>query len=553
MEYTGAEIIIKTLIDEGVDTLFGYPGGAVIDIYNALYNYRDQIRHIRPSHEQGGAHAADGYSRSTGKTGVVLATSGPGATNLVTGIATAYMDSIPMVCITGNAASHLIGKDAFQEIDIFGATMSVTKHNFMITDIADLQDTIRRAFKIANSGRKGPVLIDVPKDFTQLKYPYEKKESLPIDGKHKIVQSDLEKFAEIINQAERPIIYAGGGINSSDSSQELRALMDKAMIPAVNTIMAIGVLGPLDQLNLGMVGMHGKNSSNYSIEHSDLVIALGTRFSDRVALNTKHFAPDAKIIQVDIDQSEIDKNVVVDFEIVGDLKEILAEILSLIEEKDRKDWLAQIEEFRKEDYQPPNGSDSIEPYKIIRHVAEYFGEDLIFVTDVGQHQMWTAQYCARTKPRTFLTSGGLGTMGFGFGASIGAKAGNPDKPVVLISGDGSFTMNMNELKTAVDHQINTITIILNNHALGMVRQWQNLLYDQRYSETDIDHSFDYVKLAEAFGAKGYSCATITEFKAAFADATTQNKPIIIEAIIDKDELVLPMIPAGGTVEDIIME
>ncbi|MGB4609314.1 MAG: biosynthetic-type acetolactate synthase large subunit [Saccharofermentanales bacterium] len=553
MKLTGAEIIIRTLLDEGVDTVFGYPGGTVIDIYNALYDYQDQIRHIRPSHEQGGVHAADGYARSTGKTGVCIATSGPGATNTITGIATAYMDSIPLVCLTGNVASHLIGKDAFQEIDIYGVTMSVTKHNFMVSDVAKLQDTIRKAFSIANSGRKAPVLIDIQKNVMQTVYEYEPKPSLPLVETPRFELSAIEKLAEYINNAAKPIIYAGGGVNSSNASTELRELMNKANIPAVNTIMTIGVLGPLDELNLGMVGMHGKNSSNFAIENSDLVIALGTRFSDRVALNTKHFAPDAKIVQVDIDASEMNKNVLVDYAVVGDVKEVLTELLPFIEAKKREAWLEQITELQKDDYQAPCCEEQIKPHQLISYVVNELGEDLIVVTDVGQHQMWTAQCCARTKPRTFLTSGGLGTMGFGFGASIGAKVGNPDKPVVLFTGDGSFTMNMNELKTAVDNNIKTTTIILNNHTLGMVRQWQNLLYNKRFSQTDINHSFDYVKLAEAFGAKGYSCKTADEFKAAFADSQKQDGPVIIEVIIDQDELVLPMIPAGGTVEDIIME
>lgn len=533
--------------------MFGFPGGAVIDIYNALYDYQDQIKHIRPAHEQGGAHAADGYARSTGKTGVVLATSGPGATNLITGIATAFMDSIPLVCITGNAASHLIGRDAFQEVDIFGVTMAVTKHNFMISDVAELQNTIQEAFKIANSGRKGPVLIDIQKDAMQAKHSYETKPILPVDKTPEYEKVSIEKLAEYINNSEKPIIYAGGGVNSSNASLELRKLMDKSSIPAVNTIMAIGVLGPLDDLNLGMLGMHGKNSSNFTIEHSDLVIALGTRFSDRVALNTEHFAPNAKIVQVDIDQSEINKNVVVDFQVVGDVKKILTDLLPLIENNQRQAWLAEIAEYKKGDYQPPICTEKIRPYQLISSVVDQMGEDLIVVTDVGQHQMWAAQFCARCKPRKFLTSGGLGTMGFGFGAAIGAKAGNPDKPVVLFTGDGSFTMNMNELKTAVDFGINVTVIILNNHTLGMVRQWQKLLYEQRFSQTDINHSVDYVKFADAMGAKGYSCKTVEEFQAAFTDSLDIDGPVIIEAIIDQDELVLPMIPSGGTVKDIIME
>ncbi len=553
MQYNGAEIIIKTLLDEGVDTVFGYPGGAVLDIYNALYDYEDQVRHIRPVHEQGGVHAADGYSRSTGKTGVVIATSGPGATNLITGIATAYMDSIPLVCITGNAASHLIGKDAFQEIDIFGATMAVTKHNFMVRDVAMLQDTIRRAFMIANSGRKGPVLIDIPKDITQQFTEFNHKEKLEIDSILEPEQEAVKEFANIINESKRPIIYAGGGIISANAHEALRKLMNKASIPAVNTIMAIGCLGEHDVLNLGMVGMHGRNSSNLAIEDSDLLIAIGTRFSDRVALNTKHFAPNAKIVHIDIDNSEINKNILADFNIVGHAKKVLEAVLPYIEENPRKDWIKKIAEFKTNDYRPKDEDTEIKPHQLIKYIVDNVEDDAIFVTDVGQHQMWTAQCCERTKPRTFLTSGGLGTMGFGMGATIGAKTGNPDKTVIHISGDGSFMMNMVEIKTAVDYNIKTISVIVNNHTLGMVRQWQNLLYQKRFSETNIDHSVDYVKYADAMGAKGYHCETIQDFEDAFQDALKQEKPCIIEAIIDKDTMVFPMIPAGGTVNDIIID
>ena len=393
MQYNGAEIIIKTLLDEGVDTVFGYPGGAVLDIYNALYDYEDQVRHIRPVHEQGGVHAADGYSRSTGKTGVVIATSGPGATNLITGIATAYMDSIPLVCITGNAASHLIGKDAFQEIDIFGATMAVTKHNFMVRDVAMLQDTIRRAFMIANSGRKGPVLIDIPKDITQQFTEFNHKEKLEIDSILEPEQEAVKEFANIINESKRPIIYAGGGIISANAHEALRKLMNKASIPAVNTIMAIGCLGEHDVLNLGMVGMHGRNSSNLAIEDSDLLIAIGTRFSDRVALNTKHFAPNAKIVHIDIDNSEINKNILADFNIVGHAKKVLEAVLPYIEENPRKDWIKKIAEFKTNDYRPKDEDTEIKPHQLIKYIVDNVEDDAIFVTDVGQHQMWTAQCC----------------------------------------------------------------------------------------------------------------------------------------------------------------
>lgn len=552
VEYKGADIIIKTLIDEGVETIFGYPGGAVIDIYNALYDYRDEINHILTCDESGAAHAADGYGRSTGKTGVALATSGPGATNLVTGIATAFMDSIPMVCITGNVPTSLIGKDSFQEIYITGITMPITKHNFVVRDISELQDTIRRAFKIANTGRKGPVLVDVPKDIILSYTEYEPKERLEIQKNESFDEGELEKLAELINKSERPFIYCGGGVTNSESYKELRDLINKNKIPACNTLMAIGVLGYEDELNFGMVGMHGRVSSNYAMENADLVLAIGARFSDRVALNTKHFAPNAKIVQIDIDKSEIDKNVLVDFGIVGDIKVILKNLLPLIEERNRSEWLSTLRKYKEKDYVPEDSEDEIKPHQVMKYVSEVLGEDFIIVTDVGQHQMWAAQYCGKTNPRSFLTSAGLGTMGFGYGASIGAKLANPNRPVVLITGDGSFHMNMNEVTTAVKYGIKIITIVMNNNKLGMVRQWQHFLYSDRYSQTDYDKQTDYVKLADAFGAKGYSCSTIEEFRNSFNDSVKQNGPTIIEVKINEDEVVLPMIPAGGTVEDLIL-
>ncbi|RVU54601.1 biosynthetic-type acetolactate synthase large subunit [Anaerosphaera multitolerans] len=552
MKYKGAEIIIKTLIDQGVDTIFGYPGGAIIDIYDALYDYKDKINHILTCDEQGAAHAADGYGRSTGKTGVALATSGPGATNLVTGIATAFMDSIPMVCITGNVPMSLIGKDSFQEIYITGITMPITKHNFLVSDINELQDTIRRAFKIANTGRKGPVLVDVPKNVILDYAEYEPKEKIVCEPKSDYNLDELKELAEIINKSERPFIYCGGGVTASESYKELRDLIKKNKIPACNTLMAIGVLDYDDELNFGMVGMHGKVSSNYAIENADLLIAIGARFSDRVALNTKKFAPHAKIVQLDIDKSEIDKNVLVDFGVVGDIKVILRNLLPMIEERNRSEWLATLRDFKTRDYVPKDSDEILKPHQIINYVSEKLGEDFIMVTDVGQHQMWAAQYCGKIHPRSFLTSAGLGTMGFGYGASIGAKVANPEKPVVLVSGDGSFHMNMNEVTTAVKYGIKIIAIVMNNDNLGMVRQWQHFLYEDRYSHTDNKKKTDYVKLADAFGAKGYSCSTIEEFKESFNDSLKVDVPVIIEVKIDEDEAVLPMIPAGGTVDDLIL-
>ncbi|CDZ75356.1 Acetolactate synthase large subunit [Peptoniphilus sp. ING2-D1G] len=554
MRIRGADIIIRTLIDEGVKTVFGYPGGAVIDIYDALYDYKDQIRHIRTSHEQGATHAADGFARSTGKTGVVIATSGPGATNTVTGIATAYMDSIPMVVITGNASRSLIGKDSFQEIDIVGITMPITKHNFIIRDVRYLQDTIRRAFMIAGSGRKGPVLIDVPKDIMSELSEYEPKKTLEYEKNYENVsEKEIKEIAECINKSKKPILYCGGGVTASGGFKELRELIHKSNIPACNTIMGIGVLGYEDDLNLGMLGMHGRVSSNFAIAQCDLLIACGVRFSDRVALNTKKFAKNATIIHMDIDKSEIDKNVIADYGLVGDIKDMLTRLVPYIEEQKREAWLSEIKELRKEDYIPEDSDEIIKPHSVIQHISKRLGEDMIFVTDVGQHQMWTAQYCGRTKPRSFLTSGGLGTMGYGYGAAIGAKIGNPDRPVVHITGDGSFNMNFNEILTAINNGIKIITVVMDNSALGMVRQWQHLLYNDRYSATDVKQTTDYVKLAEALGAQGYSCKTFKEFTEAFEKAIAAPKSVVVEVKIDNDERVFPMIPAGGTVDDIIVE
>lgn len=553
MKVKGSEIILKTLIDEGVDTIFGYPGGSVIQVFDSLYDYRDKIKLIRTSHEQGAAHAADGFARSTGKVGVVIATSGPGATNIVTGVATAFMDSIPLVCITGNASRKLIGKDSFQEIDIVGITMPITKHNFIVRDVSQLQETIRKAFKIANSGRKGPVLIDIPSDVMADFTYYEPKEKLSEKNNFDIKEEDILKVANYINNSKKPIIYCGGGVTASGSFKELRKLIQESNIPACNTIMGIGVLGYEDELNLGMLGMHGRYSTNQAIDECDLLIACGVRFSDRVALNTEKFAKNAYIIHIDIDKSEIDKNIFTHFSLIGDVKEILTRLLPHIHSKERRDWISRINELRKNDYVPKSSEDKIKPHQVIKYISKTLGEDLIFVTDVGQHQMWTAQYCGRTHPRSFLTSGGLGTMGFGYGAAIGAKVGNPNRPVVHITGDGSFNMNFNEVITAVNNHVNIITVVMNNSALGMVRQWQHILYNDRFSGTNMESGLDYVNLSKTMGADAYSCKSFNEFKISFDKAIRANKPVVIEVEIDKDELVLPMIPAGGSVEDVIME
>ena len=552
MKISGAEILVKILIEQEVDTIFGYPGGTVLNIYDSLYDYKDKIKHILTSTEQGAAHAADGYARSTGKTGVAIATSGPGATNLVTGIATAFMDSIPVVYITGSVSQNLIGKDSFQEIFITGVTMPITKHNFVVRDVDKLADTVRRAFKIANTGRKGPVLVDIPKDITQEYAIFEEKEKIEVKIRDFEDMSMIEEIANIINNSQRPIIYCGGGVVASGAYKEVRELSLKSSIPACNSIMGIGVLDFENECYMGMVGMHGRVSTNYAIENSDLIIAIGVRFSDRTVTNFKKFAPNANIIHIDIDASEIRKNVFINYELIGDVKDILTKLLPKIEDDKREYWLNNIFKWRTLDYYPKDNDNTIKPHQIIKIMSEMSGQDSIIVTDVGQHQMWTTQYCNRKKPRQLLTSSGLGTMGYGYGAAIGAKIANPDNIVIHITGDGSFHMNMNECPTAVHYNIKVITIVMNNNSLGMVRQWQHFLYNDRYSQSDFHRQTDYVKLADAFGADGYRCENINEFKDSFAKALKGEKSAIIECIIDEDEYVLPMIPANGTLKDLIV-
>ncbi len=554
MKLTGAQILAEVLIEQGATTVFGYPGGAVLNIYDALYENRDRIKHIMTAHEQGAAHAADGYARATGKTGVVIATSGPGATNLVTGIATAYMDSVPMVAITGNVSTDLIGRDSFQEVYIAGITMSVTKHNYIVHHVEDLADILREAFKIANTGRKGPVLVDIPKDITAAKCEFTNKPPIIDHPSYSIDNDILNNISDEINNAKRPVLLFGGGIISSESSQELTELIEKSNIPTCHTIMGTGVLSYDHPLNMGMVGMHGQLTSGYAMEKSDLIIAIGMRFSDRVALNTKKFANNAKIIHIDIDASEINKNVHIDYSIVSDAKYFLNKILPKIIQQDRHEWIQQINIWRKNDYKPIDSDKTLKPHQVMDTISNMAGEDAIIVTDVGQHQIWAAQYCRRTKPRSFLTSGGLGTMGFGYGAAIGAKVAVGDlRKVIHITGDGSFHMNLNEVCTAVSYNLPIITVIMNNTVLGMVRQWQKIFYDSRFSSTSPNRKTDYVKLAEAFGAKGFRANTIDEFKEVFNTALNANCPCIIDCAIDKDENVLPMIPAGGTIDDVITQ
>ena len=553
MRLTGADIIAEVLIEQGVDTIFGYPGGAVLNIYDSLYKYSGRIRHVMTAHEQGAAHAADGYARITGKTGVVLSTSGPGATNLVTGIATAYMDSIPMVAITGNVGTDLIGKDSFQEVFITGITMPITKHNYTVRDVNKLADTLRDAFRIAQSGRKGPVLVDVPKDVTAAVAEFEHKPA----GKFKYVtnidEAEIRRVAEALNQSERPVIYFGGGVVASGAGEDLRELVQKADIPAAYTLMAAGVMGYEDPHNLGLLGMHGGLVSNLAVDQADLVLAFGTRFDDRVASDTEKFARNAKVVHIDIDPSEVNKNVRVDYSLVGDAGDVIRAMLPFVEERRHPEWMDWINEKKKADYQPVDDDTVIRPHQLMRSLCRMAGEDAVYVTDVGQHQMWAAQYIRHVKPRSFLTSGGLGTMGYGYGAAIGATFGCGGKRrVIHITGDGSFHMNLNEACTAVSYHLPIITVIMNNQVLGMVRQWQTAFYDGRYSSTDPHRRTDFAKVAEGFGAKGFRCGTLAEFEAAMEQALKEDGPVWIDCAIGKDEKVLPMIPAGASVDEIML-
>ena len=554
MLLTGSQIFVEVLAEQGVDTIFGYPGGAVLNLYDELYKNSDRIRHILTAHEQGASHAADGYARATGRTGVVLATSGPGATNLVTGIATAYMDSVPMVAFTGNVATDLLGKDSFQEAYIEGITMPITKHNYTVRRVEDLADTMRAAFRIAQSGRKGPVLVDIPKDVTAAKCEFTAQPPELIRTVTRYNEEDVLLAAKLINEAKRPIVYFGGGVRSAAGCQPMRDLLEKTGMPATHTLMAAGTLAYGEPHNLGLIGMHGNYAANKAIDEADLVLAIGTRFSDRVALNPSRFAHNAKIIQIDIDPSELGKNVAVDLALAGDASYILQAILPHVQRTEHKLWMEQIREWQKNDRKPKDSDTELKPHQLIAEICRQAGPEAVYVTDVGQHQMWAAQYLKHTKSRGFLTSGGLGTMGFGYGAAIGAQVAlGKDARVVMLTGDGSFHMNLNEACTAVSYELPIITVIFNNQVLGMVRQWQTNFYGKRYSNTDPCRKTDFVKLAEAFGAKGYRAATPEEFAAAFADAMTQKGPSWIDCCIGKDEKVLPFIPGGGDINDIILE
>lgn len=552
MKLTGSQIVAEVLLEHGVDTVFGYPGGTALNLYDALYEYSDRIKHVLTAHEQGAAHAADGYYRATGKTGVVFATSGPGATNLVTGIATAFMDSIPMVAITANVPDVLIGRDTFQEISITGVTLPITKHNYFVNNIDNLADAVRNAFRIANSGRKGPVLVDITKDVTALKAEYEKQEPLKLAEFPKPVISKIETVAEMINEAERPVVYYGGGVRASGAVKELNEFLDKTDCPSTYTMMAAGCVGSENHRNLGLIGMHGSVAANKAIDDADLIIAIGTRFSDRVALNPKKWGRRAKKIQVDIDRSEVDKNVIVDKAVIADAKEFFEKILPHIEKKDRSEWVGKVTSLQKKTSDPRAKDAKLHPSEIIQIAGDKTDNETIYVTDVGQHQMWTAQYLRHCNTQSFITSGGLGTMGFGYGAAIGAQVGCPDKRVVHFTGDGSFHMNLNEACTAVSQNLPIITIIMNNKVLGMVYQWQSAFYGKRFASTTPERATDFVKLAEGFGVKGYRAETPEEFEAVFTEALKNEGPSWIECIIDREERVLPMIPSGGTVEDMII-
>ncbi len=553
MKLTGSQVIAEILLEHKVNTVFGYPGGAALNVYDALYEYRKQIRHIMTAHEQGAAHAADGYARSTGKTGVVFATSGPGATNLVTGIATAFMDSVPMVAITSNVPDSLIGRDAFQEISITGVTMPVTKHNFFVNKIENLPAALHDAFRIAESGRKGPVLVDITKDVSAATIDYKpgkyqsKKIERPIAS-----AKDVKKIAALINNSKRPVIYFGGGVEASEAGEQLRQLMKKVDIPATYTMMAAGVVGYDDPRNIGLLGMHGTIAANRTVDKADLLIALGTRFSDRVALNPKKFAKKAKKIQVDIDKAEINKNVHVDYSVISDVGEFLTSLLPLIKENSHAKWIEEVTEMKKTTGDSKDKESKLHPSDIIHGICDMTDKETIYVTDVGQHQMWAAQYLKHKNTHSFLTSGGLGTMGFGYGAAIGAQIGNPGKRVVHITGDGSFHMNLNEACTAVSQQLPIITVIMNNRVLGMVYQWQTAFYGSRYSSTTPERKTDFSKVIEGFGGKGFRADTMEEFEKVFRLALKEKGPVWIDCAIGREERVLPMIPGGGTVEDMII-
>ena len=548
MQLTGSEIVIECLKEQGVDTVFGYPGGAILNVYDELYKHQNEIKHILTSHEQGAAHAADGYARATGKVGVCLATSGPGATNLVTGIATAYMDSIPIVAITCNVGVSLLGKDSFQEIDITGITLPITKHNFIVKDVNNLAATIRKAFAIAKKGRPGPVLIDIPKDVTANKAEYVKEKPVTVEPSQNICETQLDTAVEMIKEAKKPYIFVGGGAILSGASEELYTFAKKVDAPVTDSLMGKGAFPGTDPLYTGMLGMHGTKTSNYGVSECDLLIVIGARFSDRVTGNAQKFAQNAKIIQIDVDVAEMNKNVMISAGVVGDIKVVLDRLNERLEQQDHAEWVTKIQEY-KEKYPLVYHKDVLSGPFVVEEIYRQTKGEAIISTEVGQHQMWAAQFYKYTKPRTFLTSGGLGTMGYGLGAALGAKSGREDKVVVNIAGDGCFRMNMNEIATAVRHNIPVIQVVINNHVLGMVRQWQNLFYGQRYSATVLNDAVDFVKLAEAMGAEGIRATTQEEFKSAFEKAMNLGRPVVIDCQIDSDDKVLPMVAPGAAISE----
>ncbi len=545
---SGSEIVIECLKEQGVDIVFGYPGGAILNVYDALYKHQDEITHVLTSHEQGAAHAADGYARATGKVGVCMATSGPGATNLVTGIATAYMDSVPIVAITANVGVNMLGKDSFQEIDIAGVVMPITKHSFIVKNVEDLAPTIRRAFKIAKSGRPGPVLVDITKDVTAAETEYTYEEPAVIERKTDTIrEEDVNKVIEMIKVSRRPYIMAGGGVIISGASEELKEFAEKVDAPVCDTLMGKGAYDGTSERYTGMIGMHGTKVSNLGVSRSDLVIVVGARFSDRVIGNASKFAPNAKIIHIDIDAAEIDKNIPANASIVGDAKEVLTILNSKLPTQSNRSWMAEIKDLSEKN-PVTYDMDHLNGPATIKKIYEITEGNAIITTDVGQHQMWAAQNYAYKEPRTFLSSGGLGTMGYGVGAAIGAKYGRLDKTVVNIAGDGCFRMNMNEIATAARYKVPIIQVVLNNHVLGMVRQWQNLFYGQRYSNTVLDDSVDFVAVSKALGANASKITSIEEFETEFKKALTADGPTVLDVMIDSDDKVWPMVAPGAAID-----
>ncbi|CDA86650.1 acetolactate synthase [Clostridium sp. CAG:230] len=549
MQLNGSQIVIECLKEQGVDTVFGYPGGAILNIYDELYRHQDEIRHILTSHEQGASHAADGYARATGKVGVCMATSGPGATNLVTGIATAYMDSVPMVAITCNVGISLLGKDSFQEIDIAGVAMPITKYSFIVKDVKDLAPTLRRAFSIARSGRPGPVLVDIVKSATSDVTEYTKENPVIEESSNdRLSEENVQKAIELIQTAKKPMIFVGGGAVISGAQEELKEFAKKVDAPVTDSLMGKGAFDGTDERYVGMLGMHGTKTANLSLMESDLLIVVGSRFSDRVAANPKTFAQNAKIIQIDIDEAEINKNVAVDISLIGDVRKVLTVLNQRLDSLSHTDWMQEVAERKVEVPLNYNHDVLTGPY-IIEKLDEITNGEAIIATEVGQHQMWAAQYYKYKHPRTLLTSGGLGTMGYGLGAAIGAKTAYPDKVVVNIAGDGCFRMNMNEIATATRSNIPVIELVFNNHVLGMVRQWQTLFYGERYSHTVLNDKVDFVKLAEAMGAKAYRITKKEEVEPVLKEAIALGEPVVIDCIIDSDDKVFPMVAPGKNLDD----